>query len=56
MKLKIIVGSIILLLVIVFVCGCSQFMENLGLINPADEEQLSPEKSSSDGLVKVLIG
>jgi len=40
----------------VFACGCSQFMENIGLINPTNEEQLSPEKASSDGLIKVLIG
>jgi len=55
-KTKIIIISIILLLVMVFVCGCSQFMENIGLINPTNEEQLTPEKASSDGLVKVLIG
>lgn len=56
MKTKIVIVSILLLLVAVFVCGCSQFMENIGLINPSGEEQLSPEKASSDGLVKVLIG
>lgn len=57
MKVKLIIISIILLLVMVFACGCSQFMENIGLINPTNEEQLSPEKSGApDGLVKVLIG
>jgi len=56
MKVKLIIISVILLLVAVFVCGCSQFMENIGLINPTNEEQLSPEKASPDGLVKVLIG
>jgi len=56
MKTKLIIISIILLLVMVFACGCSQFMENIGLINPTNEEQLSPEKASPDGLVKVLIG
>ena len=57
MKVKLIIISIILLLVIVFTGGCSQFMENIGLVSPADEEQLSPEKSGPpDGLVKVLIG
>jgi len=56
MKVKLIIISIILLLVMVFACGCSQFMENIGLINPTNEEQLSPEKASSDGFVKVLIG
>lgn len=57
MKVKLIIVSIILLLVIVFASGCSQFMENIGLVSPADEEQLSPEKGGPpDGLVKVLIG
>lgn len=57
MKVKLIIISIILLLVAVFVCGCSQFMENIGLVNPPNEEQLSPEKGGPpDGLVKVLIG
>jgi len=56
MKVKLIIISIILLLVMVFACGCIPFMEKIGLINPTDEEQLSPEKASSDGLVKVLIG
>ena len=57
MKVKLIIISIILLLVMVFASGCSQFMENIGLVNPADEEQLSPEKGGPpDGLVKVLIG
>jgi len=56
MKVKLIIISVILLLVAVFVCGCSQFMENIGLINPTNEEQLSPEKAPPDGLVKVLIG
>lgn len=56
MKIKIIIISIILILVMVFASGCSQFMENIGLINPTNEEQLTPEKASSDGLVKVLIG
>ncbi|MBU4511556.1 S8 family serine peptidase [bacterium] len=56
MKVKLIIISIILLLIMVFACGCIPFMENIGLINPTDEEQLSPEKASPDGLVKVLIG
>ena len=57
MKVKWIIISIILLLVMVFACGCIPFMENIGLINPTDEEQLSPEKGGPpDGLVKVLIG
>jgi len=57
MKNKIIVVSILLLLVAVFVCGCSQFMENIGLVKPPNEEQLSPEKGGPpDGLAKVLIG
>lgn len=57
MKTKIIVVSILLLLIALFVCGCSQFMENIGLVNPPNEEQLSPEKGAPpDGLVKVLIG
>ena len=57
MKVKLIIISIILLLVMVFASGCIPFMEKLGLINPADEEQLSPEKvGPPDGLVKVLIG
>jgi subtilisin family serine protease len=57
MKVKLIIISIILLLVMVFACGCIPFMEKIGLINPTDEEQLSPEKGGSpDGLVKVLIG
>jgi hypothetical protein len=57
MKTKMIVVSILLILVAVFVCGCSQFMENIGLVNPPNEEQLSPEKGGPpDGLVKVLIG
>lgn len=57
MKVKLIIILIILFLVIVFSSGCIPFMEKIGLINPTDEEQLSPEKSGSpDGLVKVLIG
>jgi len=57
MKGKLIIISIILFLVMVFACGCSQFMENIGLVSPADEEQLSPEKGGPpDGLIKVLIG
>jgi len=57
MKVKLIIISIILLLVMVFACGCSQFMENIGLVSPANEEQLSPEKGGPpDGLIKVLIG
>lgn len=57
MKLKIIVISIILLSVMIFVVGCSQIMENIGMVSPTDEEQLSPEKGGPpDGLVKVLIG
>ncbi len=41
----------------VFASGCIPFMEKLGLVNPTDEEQLSPEKGGTpDGLVKVLIG
>ena len=56
MKTKIIIISIILLLVMVFACGCIPFMEKLGLVSPTDEEQLTPQKASPDGLVKVLIG
>ena len=57
MKIKLIIISIILLLVMVFASGCIPFMEKIGLINPTDEEQLSPEKGGPpDGLVKVLIG
>ncbi|OFW54060.1 MAG: hypothetical protein A2163_02475 [Actinobacteria bacterium RBG_13_35_12] len=56
MKVKLIIISIILLLVAVFASGCLPVMEKLGLVNPANEEQLSQEKASSDGLVKVLIG
>jgi len=44
MKVKLIIISIILLLVMVFACGCIPFMEKIGLINPTNEEQLSPEK------------
>ena len=57
MKVKLIIISIILLLVMVFASGCIPVMEKLGLVNPTDEEQLSPEKGGPpDGLVKVLIG
>jgi subtilisin family serine protease len=57
MKVKLIIISIILLLVMVFACGCIPVMEKLGLVNPTNEEQLSPEKGGPpDGLVKVLIG
>jgi len=57
MKVKLIIISIILLLVMVFACGCTPVMEKLGLVNPTDEEQLSPEKGGPpDGLVKILIG
>ena len=57
MKVKLIIISIILLLVMVFASGCLPVMEKLGLVNPTDEEQLSPEKGGPpDGLVRVLIG
>jgi len=57
MKVKLIIISIILLLVMVFASGCIPVMEKLGLVNPVNEEQLSPEKGGPpDGLVKVLIG
>ena len=57
MKVKLIIISIILLLVIVFASGCIPVLEKLGLVIPANEEQLSPEKGGPpDGLVKVLIG
>jgi len=57
MKVKLITISIILLLVMVFACGCIPVMEKLGLVNPTNEEQLSPEKGGPpDGLVKILIG
>jgi len=57
MKIKLIIISIILLLVMVFACGCIPFMENIGMVSPTNEEQLSPEKGGPpDGLVKVLIG
>jgi len=57
MKVKLIIISIILLLVMVFASGCIPVLEKLGLVSPTDEEQLSPEKGGPpDGLVKVLIG
>ncbi|HUV46689.1 MAG TPA: protease inhibitor I9 family protein, partial [Candidatus Bathyarchaeia archaeon] len=57
MKIKIIIVSVLLLLVGVFTCGCVPFMENLGLVNPVNEEQLSLEKGGSpEGLVKLLVG
>jgi subtilisin family serine protease len=57
MKVKLIIISIILLLVMVFASGCIPVMEKLGLVSPTNEEQLSPEKGGPpDGLVKVLIG
>ena len=57
MKIKIIIVSVLLLLVVVFTCGCVPFMENLGLVNPVNEEQLSTEKGGSpEGLVKFLVG
>lgn len=57
MKVKLIIISIILLLVMVFACGCIPLMEKLGILTPPEEEQLSPEKGGPpDGLVKVLIG
>ena len=57
MKVKLIIISIILLLVMVFASGCIPVMEKLGLVNPTNEEQLTPEKGGPpDGLVKVLIG
>jgi len=57
MKIKIILVSILLLLFTIFAIGCLSFMENIGMISPTDEEQLSPEKGGPpDGLVKVLIG
>jgi subtilisin family serine protease len=57
MKVKLIIISIILLLVMVFACGCIPFMEKLGILTPPAEEQLSPEKGGPpDGLVKVLVG
>ena len=57
MKVKLIIISIVLLLVMVFASGCIPIMEKLGLVNPVNEEQLSPEKGGPpDGLVKVLIG
>jgi len=57
MKVKLIIISITLLLVMVFACGCIPVMEKLGLVNPVNEEQLTPEKGGPpDGLVKILIG
>ena len=57
MKVKLIIISIILLLVMVFASGCIPVLEKLGLVSPTNEEQLSPEKGGPpDGLVKVLIG
>ena len=57
MKVKLIIISVILLLVMVFASGCIPVLEKLGLVNPVNEEQLSPEKGGPpDGLVKVLIG
>lgn len=57
MKTKIVIISIILLLVMVFACGCVPFMGKIGMVNPVNEEPLSTEKvGPSDGLIKVLIG
>jgi len=57
MKVKLIIISIILLLVMVFASGCIPIMEKLGLVSPTNEEQLTLEKGGPpDGLVKVLIG
>lgn len=57
MKIKLIIISIILLLVMIFASGCIPIMEKLGLVSPTKEEQLTPEKGGPpDGLVKVLIG
>ncbi len=57
MKVKLIIISIILLLIILFASGCIPVMEKLGLVSPTNEEQLSSEKGGPpDGLVKVLIG
>lgn len=57
MKVKLIIISIVLLLVMVFASGCIPVLEKLGLVNPTNEEQLSPEKGGPpDGLIKVLIG
>jgi len=57
MKAKLITISIVLLLVMVFACGCIPVMEKLGLVNPVNEEKLTPEKGGPpDGLVKILIG
>ena len=57
MKIKLIIISVILLLVMVFASGCVPIMEKLGLVSPTNEEQLTPEKGGPpDGLVKVLIG
>jgi len=57
MKVKLIIISIVLLLVMVLASGCIPVLEKLGLVSPANEEQLTPEKGGPpDGLVKVLIG
>lgn len=56
MKNKIILISIVLLIVLIFTCGCTQFMEGLGIPKPSGEDSLKEKGNSPDGLVKVLIG
>ncbi|NVM46722.1 MAG: S8 family serine peptidase [Candidatus Lokiarchaeota archaeon] len=50
---------LIMLMVVLglIISGCIPVMEKLGLVNPVNEEQLSPEKGGTpNGLLKVLIG
>ena len=57
MKIKIILISLFLLAIGIFVCGCGDLLENIGLVTPVNEEELSPEKGGLPyGMVKVLIG
>jgi subtilisin len=56
MKNKIILVSLLLFIVMVFACGCTQLMEGLGVPNLSGEETLQEKGNSQNGLVKVLIG
>ena len=57
MKIKIILISLFLIAIGIFVCGCGDLLENIGLVTPVGEEQQIPEKGGlPNGLVKVLIG
>ena len=57
MRLKIVLVFLLIISISIFVCGCSNFMENIGLVTPVNEEEASPEKGDMPkGLIKVLIG